>query len=287
MGSIEPFDIERRIRLGIAESLRILEAFGERDRLVGHAGQDVIAGAVHDAVDAGDTRRAEPFAQRLDHRYAAGDGRLETKLHPRILSKTGQCHPMPRQQCLVGGHHRASGFERRPHRSVSRTVLAPDQFDEQVNIGRFGQSHRIIEPGDRGKIDAAVLGAGAGGDGGNAEPAAELAGQLLAILLQDTHERCANIAEPGDANAKRSDGCRFTLVLHGFQYPRAGVAARLASLAKVENEQRVAGDHTTETSCSPAMAGDESLDGLAKAIDVTHRRAPIGRCMNRNWPIRQ
>ena len=48
------FDVEGRIGLGIAEPLRVLQAFVEGQALRLHPGQDVVAGAVEDAEDAGD-----------------------------------------------------------------------------------------------------------------------------------------------------------------------------------------------------------------------------------------
>ena len=43
---VETVDVERRIRLGVAELLRILEDFVEGLALVLHAGENVVAGAV-------------------------------------------------------------------------------------------------------------------------------------------------------------------------------------------------------------------------------------------------
>ena len=45
-------DVEGRIGLGIAEPLRLAQAIVEGDALLLHAREDVIAGAVEDAVDA-------------------------------------------------------------------------------------------------------------------------------------------------------------------------------------------------------------------------------------------
>ena len=46
MRRVETVDVERRIRLGVAELLRILEDFVEGLALVLHAGENVVAGAV-------------------------------------------------------------------------------------------------------------------------------------------------------------------------------------------------------------------------------------------------
>ena len=71
------FDVEGRIGLGITEPLRLAQAFVEREPVLLHAREDVIAGAVEDAVDARERVAVEPLAQRLHDRDAAGDRRLE------------------------------------------------------------------------------------------------------------------------------------------------------------------------------------------------------------------
>ena len=70
-------DVEGRIGLGVAEPLRILQAFGERQSFLFHTGQDVIAGAVEDAIDAIDAGAGKPFAKGLDDRDRRADRGLE------------------------------------------------------------------------------------------------------------------------------------------------------------------------------------------------------------------
>ena len=77
VGGVEAADVEGRIGLGVAEPLRLGEAVLEGELLQLHAREDVIAGAVEDAVDALDRIAGEALAQRLDDRNAAGDRRLE------------------------------------------------------------------------------------------------------------------------------------------------------------------------------------------------------------------
>ena len=49
---VEAADVEGRIGLGVALGLRLRQHVGERAVLALHLGQDVVAGAVEDAVDA-------------------------------------------------------------------------------------------------------------------------------------------------------------------------------------------------------------------------------------------
>src|SRR5690606_5251165 len=72
MGAVIAFDIEGRIRLGITETLRLGEALLKGQPFALHAREDIIAGAVEDAVDAADRIAGERFTQRLDDRDTAG-----------------------------------------------------------------------------------------------------------------------------------------------------------------------------------------------------------------------
>ena len=54
VGGVEAADVEGRVGLGIAEALRVGQAVLEGQALQLHARQDVVAGAVEDAVDARD-----------------------------------------------------------------------------------------------------------------------------------------------------------------------------------------------------------------------------------------
>jgi hypothetical protein len=61
------------------------------------------------------------------------------------------------EQRLVG---RDDGFrmrQRRFDRRAGRAFVAADQLDEQVDLRRFGQFDRVVEPGEAGQRDAASL----------------------------------------------------------------------------------------------------------------------------------
>ena len=84
------------------------------------------------------------------------DGRFEAQLGVVVLGKARELDAMSGEQRLVCGDNRTSGFESRAHRRVGRPVLPAHQFDEQVDIGRFRQRDRIVEPFDRRCVDPAV-----------------------------------------------------------------------------------------------------------------------------------
>ncbi len=56
VGRVEAADVEGRIGLRVARVLRLLQHLGERAALLLHRRQDVVAGAVEDAVDAASPR---------------------------------------------------------------------------------------------------------------------------------------------------------------------------------------------------------------------------------------
>src|SRR4030081_1760484 len=70
-------DVEGRVGLRVTEALGVLQTFGERQAFLFHPGQDVVAGAVEDAVDAVDVGAGKAFAQGLYHRDRRTDGGLE------------------------------------------------------------------------------------------------------------------------------------------------------------------------------------------------------------------
>ena len=141
-----PLDVERRIGLRIAEPLRVLQAVGKRQALLLHAGEDVIAGAVEDAVDARELVADEALAQRLDDRNAARDRGLEIQRHVIALGERRELHAMLRKQRLVGGHHMLAGLERGLDRAFGGVAGAADQFDEHIDAGVARERERIAEP---------------------------------------------------------------------------------------------------------------------------------------------
>jgi hypothetical protein len=87
---VDAADVEGGVGLGVAEALGLGEDPGI-GRLLGlHPGEDVVAGAVHHPHDPGDAVAGEALGQRLDHRDAAGDRRLEAQRHAGGLGGLGE-----------------------------------------------------------------------------------------------------------------------------------------------------------------------------------------------------
>ena len=134
VGGVEAVDVEGRVGFGIAEALGVRQAGLEGQPLHLHAGEDVVAGAVEDAVDAGDLVAGERLAQRLDDRDAAGDGGLEGERHARLLGRPRKRDAMIGEQGLVGGDDRLAGRQRGLDSVLGRPVRAADELDARQSI---------------------------------------------------------------------------------------------------------------------------------------------------------
>ena len=138
VGGVEAADVEGGIGLGVALRLRFLEDIGEGAMLFQHLRQDVVAGAVEDAVDAADLVGGQRFAHGLDDRDAAGDRRLEVERDAVLLGQPRQLGAVLGQQRLVGGDDVLAGAQRGLDGGFGRAVVAADQLDEDVD-GRIGR----------------------------------------------------------------------------------------------------------------------------------------------------
>jgi len=164
-----------------------------------HLGQDVIAGAIEDAVDARDAVAGEPLAQSLHDRDGGGCRGFEIERDAVLFGQHRELHALLGEQRLVGGDHRLAGGERGFNRGARRIAGAADQFDEDVDAGIARQRHRVGEPFHLLQVEAAVLAFVARADRHHLDGAPAARGQLLA-LARELRDQCgADIAQTGDA----------------------------------------------------------------------------------------
>ena len=116
VGGIDPLDVKGRVRLGIAQFLGDFEHVGKVGTLLGHAGQDVVAGAVHDADDTAEVVGSHVALDGGQDRDAATDRRLELDLDPFAGRRSVDLVAMQGQQRLVGGNDMLAFFDGLQHK---------------------------------------------------------------------------------------------------------------------------------------------------------------------------
>src|SRR6516225_10597318 len=111
-----------------------------------HLRQDVVAGAIEDAVDATKLIASERLAQRLNDGDAARHRGLELKSNTLLLGEPCQVSAVLGKERLVGGDDTLAGIERRLHCRLRSPALAADQLDEYIDRGVHSEPRRLIEP---------------------------------------------------------------------------------------------------------------------------------------------
>ena len=135
----KPLDVGGRVGLGEAEALCLVERVGERGTGVGHAGEDVVGGAVHDAHHPPDAVAGQRFAQRPDQRDPTAHRCLEEDVDARALGGLEQLATVGRDQLLVGGDDRLAAHQRFDDEGAGR-LDAADHLDDDVD---FGIAHHL------------------------------------------------------------------------------------------------------------------------------------------------
>ena len=201
---IDAVDVEAGVGLGIARRLRLGQHGLEVAAGLAHRGQDVVAGAVEDAVEAPHAIADQAFAQCLDDRDAARDRRLERQDAALLLGQGRELGAMQGEQRLVGGDDMLARAQRRLHQTTRHAAGAADELDDDVDVGRRRERHGIALPAHARHVDVTLAGFAPCADGDDLErpPAAQR--QEPAVLGQKFDDACANGAEAGDANSERS-----------------------------------------------------------------------------------
>ena len=154
---VDAAHVQFGIRLEVAQLVGLFEDGSIRQARAFHPGQDIVAGAVHDAHDAGDFIPGQPLDQRFDHGNAASDGGLVADHAALGFGQFRQRLAMHGQHRLVGGDHVLAGVQRGLGRGLGGAVRSAHELDEDIHIVTRGQHDGIVFPGIAGKRDAPVL----------------------------------------------------------------------------------------------------------------------------------
>ena len=131
-----------------------------------HRRQDVVRGAVQDAVDAFEPVPGETLAQRFDDWDPAGDRGLEGQRQALFLGASGERRPVLSDQRLVRGDDVLAMIERGLDHPPGNPVGPADQFDDDLDFGIGGHRRRVLVPAHGGQLDAPVAAPVAGRNGG-------------------------------------------------------------------------------------------------------------------------
>ena len=107
------FDVEGGVRFGVSFFLGLGQDFGERTAAPLHLRQDVIGGAVQDAIDGGKVLARQPFTHRVQHRRSARDASFDSQTHMVRAAALHQLHAVFSHQLLVGRHQMLARLQRR------------------------------------------------------------------------------------------------------------------------------------------------------------------------------
>ncbi|MCY1356691.1 hypothetical protein D9M69_431510 [compost metagenome] len=178
---VDAFDVEGRVGLGVAQGLGFLQHVLEGAAFLAHFGEDEVAGAVDDAGQPVDAVGREAFADRLDHRDAAGHGGLEGD-HDALLAGLGEdLVAVHGDQRLVGGDHVLAvldGFEDQ----LAGLGVATDQLDDDVDFRVVDQLENVR--GDGGGTGIAFRVRTTGGNLRNLDSTPGTAGNLLGVAFE-------------------------------------------------------------------------------------------------------
>jgi hypothetical protein len=197
---IDAVDVEARIGFGIAELLRFRQDLGEFVRALAHRRQDVVRGAVQDAVDALQPVAGETFSQPLDDRDAARDGGLECENESALLGPRSEPRPVMRHQCLVRRHDVLAMIEGGVEHLPCDAVGAADQLDDDVDLGIGRHRRGVLVPAHRREVGAPIAPAIACRDRADDDAAASALSQQVGLSVQQLEDAGPNSAETRDGD---------------------------------------------------------------------------------------
>ena len=155
VGGVEAVDVERGVRLRVAELLRVLEDAFEREPLVLHPGQDVVARTVENAVYGLDLVSGEPFAQHADDRDAAAYGGAKVDVDVVLRRRLEYLAPVLGEQLLVRRDHALPVAEGLEHKRL-RDARPADCLDDDVDLRVGKNAFRVCRENAVGNLNAAV-----------------------------------------------------------------------------------------------------------------------------------
>ena len=191
-------DVVGRVRLGVSEPLRFRQRVPEGQARALHSGQDVVAGAVQDALNPPQAVPRHALPEPPENRDPARHGGLEQQVAAPPSRLPQQRGAAVGDDLLVGGDDRLAGGQRLLDPGPGRVVPA-DQLDDDVDravdegLERVGPDHVGSRPVDTLAGDVAVADVG--------QPQAR-----VRAVGEDAGHRPAHRSEPRDAHGAPAPG---------------------------------------------------------------------------------
>ena len=194
---VEALDVGGGVGLGEAEPLRLGERVGERRAGVGHAGEDVVGGAVDDAHHPADAVAGQRLAQRPDERDATAHRRLEEDVDAGALGGLEQLAAVGGDELLVGGDDRLAAHQRLDDEPAGGLDPA-DDLDDDVDVGIVDDRAGVVGEAPARQRQVALLGEVVHRDAGHLErhPGAGL--DHVGVVVDEAHERTAHVTAAED-----------------------------------------------------------------------------------------
>ncbi|MBA7669975.1 hypothetical protein ES703_78115 [subsurface metagenome] len=130
---IYALDIVLRVCLGVAQLLGAFQCRGEVNALPGHAGEDIVGGAVDDGVDTAYLVSHQVLLEGGDEGNAAADAGFVVQADALFLSQGEKLHAVLGDKLFIGANHVFARLQR-ALMVVQRRFFAADSLDHDIYI---------------------------------------------------------------------------------------------------------------------------------------------------------
>ncbi len=149
---VDAFNVEGRIGFCVTQRLRLGEHVFEGATLFAHLGENEVAGTVDDPRHPVDTVGGQAFTDRLDHRNAAGNRRLECHDHA-FLARLGKNFiTVNGNQSLVRGDHMLAILDGLEYQLAGNGIAAHQLYDD-VDLRVRGHFEDIVGNRNTGRLE--------------------------------------------------------------------------------------------------------------------------------------
>ena len=205
VGGIPTGNVEGRIGFGEAFVLGFLEGILVAEAGLGHAGEDVVAGAVDDAVDGDDVIADEAFLEDLNDGDAPGDSGFEVDGHAAFLGEGEEFLAAFGEQGFVAGDDDFFGAESGADEFVSLGG-ATDEFNDDLDVGIGDEVAPVGGEEVGGDVDVAGAGEIADSDFFDLDISPGALGDEGAVAVEVFVDSSSDVAETGETDLDDTRG---------------------------------------------------------------------------------